>query len=77
MLAKHKIKDKLNIYYDEEGDFLEITIDPKKGYMKNIGKGIFHRVDKKTGKVLGIAIFSFRKRTEKEKEIKIPLPISI
>ncbi len=67
----------MQIYYDEEGDFLEITIDPKKGYMKNMGKGIFHRVDKKTGEVFGIAIFSFRKRAGKDKEIKIPLPIKV
>ncbi len=40
--------------------------------MKSVGKGIFHRVDEKTGKVIGIAVFSFRKRAEKHKDIKIP-----
>ena len=72
------MKKSMDIYYDEEGDFLEIVIgSPKKGFMKNVGRGIFHRVDEKTGKVLGIAIFSFRKRAEKHKEIKIPLPIEM
>lgn len=45
--------------------------------MKNAGRGIFHRVDEKTGKVIGIAIFSFRKRAEKQEDMQIPLPIEI
>ena len=57
----------MNIYYDEEGDFLEMGIDNSgEGYFKDIGEGVSERIDKKTGKVVGIAIMSFKKRTEKK-----------
>ena len=68
----------MNIYYDEEGDFLEIQVgNPKKGHFKNLGKGIFERVDEKTGDVIGIAIHGFRKKTSKLKDLKITLPLKI
>jgi len=60
------MKKNMEMYYDKEGDFLEIVLgSQRKGRMKNVGKGIFHRIDEKTGKVVGVAIFSFRKRVEK------------
>lgn len=72
------MKGKLNLYYDEEGDFLEINIGSyTEGHFKNLGKGIFERIDKKSNKVTGIAIMGFRKRTEKLKEAKISLPMEI
>lgn len=38
----------LNLYYDEEGDFLELNIgDYTEGYFKNLGDGVFERIDKK------------------------------
>lgn len=72
------MKGKLNLYYDEEGDFLEINMgEYTKGHFKNLGDGVFERIDKKTGKVTGIAILSFRKRTEGLKELKLTLPIEL
>ncbi len=72
------MKGKLNLYYDEEGDFLEINIgDYAEGYFKNLGDGIFERVDKTTEKVTGLAIMSFRKRTEGLKELQLNLPMGI
>ena len=72
------MKGKMNIYYDEEGDFLEIGIDNSgEGYFKDIGEGVSERIDKKTGKVVGIAIMSFRKRTEKRETLEIPLPVKL
>lgn len=72
------MKGKLNIYYDSEGDFLEISIGkPKEGSFKNLGGGIFKRVDKKTKKISGIAIMGFRKRIEKSSDIKVSLPLNI
>ena len=45
------MKDKLNLYYDEEGDFLEFNIGKyTEGYFENTGKGIFRRIDNKTAK---------------------------
>ena len=65
----------MNIYYDAEGDFLEITSgDISNCYFKNLGKGIFEIVDKNNGEIKGFAIFSFKKRTENLDEIKLSLP---
>ena len=36
------MKGKLNLYYDEEGDFLELHIgEYTEGYFRNLGKGVF------------------------------------
>ncbi len=68
----------MNIYYDEEGDFLEINIgEYTEGYFRDIGEGISERIDEKTGRVTGIAILDFKKRTENLKELKISLPVKI
>ena len=72
------MSNELNLYYDEEGDFLELNIgDYTEGYFKNLDNGIFERIDKKTNKVTGIAIHGFRKRTQGLKDIKLTLPIKI
>ncbi len=73
------MKGKMNLYYDEEGDYLEIGIDNKKKncIFKNLGKGIFEKRDEKTGEIIGIAIMGFKKRTEKLKPIKLELPFEI
>ena len=55
------MKGQLQIYYDEEGDFLEINIGSyTKGYFKDVGDGVAERIDEKTGKITGIAILSFK-----------------
>ena len=72
------MSNELNLYYDEEGDFLELNIgDYTKGHFKNLGGGIFERIDKKTNKVTGIAIHGFRKRTQGLKDVKVSLPVKI
>ena len=72
------MKGKLNLYYDEEGDFLEIQIGGyTEGSFKNLGDGIFERLDKKTKKVTGIAVMGFRKRTESLGDVKVSLPVEI
>ena len=72
------MKNKLNIYYDEEGDFLEFRIGkPTSSTYNNIGNDIFQRVDDKTGKVKGFAIFNFKKRSEKIKNIDVSLPVEL
>ena len=54
----------MNIYYDNEGDFLEVTSgDISNCYFDNLGKGLFEIVDKETKEVKGMAIFSFKTRT--------------
>ncbi len=72
------MKGELQLYYDEEGDFLEIQIGGyTEGSFKNLGDGIFERLDKKTKKVTGIAVMGFRKRTESLGDVKVSLPVEI
>ena len=72
------MKNKLNIYYDEESDFLELRIGkPTPSTYNNIGKDIFQRIDDKTGKVKGFVIFNFKKRTEKLKNLDVSLPVEL
>lgn len=72
------MKSQLHLYYDEEGDFLEFQVgDYAEGYFKNLGDGIFERVDKQTNRVTGIAIHGFKKRTQGLKEVKLSLPVKM
>ena len=72
------MSNKLNLYYDEKGDFSELNMgEYTEGHFKNLGNGIFGRVDKKTNKVTGIAIPGFRKRTQGLKDVKVSLPVKI
>ena len=42
------MKNKLNIYYDEEGDFLEFRIGkPTPSVYNDIGNDIFQRIDER------------------------------
>ncbi|MBI2109691.1 hypothetical protein HYT58_00770 [Candidatus Woesearchaeota archaeon] len=69
------MKEKVHIYYDEEGDLFELQLGkPRKGYFRDIGRGISERIDEKTGKVIGIMIIGFRKRMSKLKEIELSFP---
>lgn len=69
------MENMMNIYYDEEGDFLEITnSDISNCYFDNIGTGIFEIKDKTTKETKGIAIFNFKTRTRNLEEIKLSLP---
>jgi len=70
--------ENLNIYYDEEGDFLEITNgDISNCYFDNFGNGIFQIIDKETKEVKGIAIHSFKARSKEVDDIRINLPFKI
>ncbi len=72
------MKGQLHLYYDEEGDFLEFNIgNYTEGYFKNLGGGVFERIDKKTNQVTGIAIHGFKKRTEGLKEVDVALPVDM
>ena len=73
------MEKKLNIWFDKEGDFLELTIGkPVKGFFREIGNDMLERIDAKTGKVIGFSILNFSKRFDKLKEIKrFQLPLEI
>ena len=71
------MKNDLKIYYDEEGDLLEIIIGkPVSSYYVEINEGIFERRDKKSQKISGFSIFNFRRRARDKNGVIIPLPIS-
>ena len=65
----------MTLYYDEEGDFLEITFgDISNCFFENGGNGIFKITDKTTGEIKGIAIHNFKARSKNLDEIKFQLP---
>lgn len=74
-----------DIYYDQEGDFLEITFGepPAKEYADEIEEGVFITKNEETNELYGIGILSFKKRVEILKKIlnrfniKLPLEISV
>ena len=68
----------LHLYYDEEGDFLELQVGkPRRGYFRELREGVFERVDEHTKEVIGVAIVGFRERTKDEKGVDFPLPIKL
>ena len=64
--------EKLRVWFDQEGDLLEVGFMKKKGIMRNMGDDIFLRLDQK-GNVLGFAVLNATKRFEKIKEIELPV----
>jgi hypothetical protein len=66
---------RMKIWYDEEGDFLEIGFGERKGFFKDIGNDIWERIE--NGTIKGVAVLNFRKRTSKENAIDLPIDISL
>jgi uncharacterized protein YuzE len=60
-----------SIYYDQEGDFLEITFGepPELEYSNEIEEGVFITRDESTNEVYSIGILSFKKRVQILKRI--------
>ncbi|MBI4450857.1 hypothetical protein HY642_02695 [Candidatus Woesearchaeota archaeon] len=72
------MKGKLHVYYDEEGDFLELHVGPiKEGSFRNLGNGLFERVDSKTKQITGVAIHGFKKRLKEQEGIQLPMEVEI
>ncbi len=71
-------KKTFQIWYDREGDFLEIrTSIGERGVFESIGNDCFQRIEEKSGDVVGLAIFNFSKQFSDQKAINIPAEISI
>ena len=47
----------MRIWYDREGDFLEITFQESKGYLREVADDIFERVDE-AGNLLGYSVLN-------------------
>ena len=72
------MKGKMNIYYDEEGDYLEIFIENGNSrYGEDIGEDITLFKNEKTNEIIGIGILNFKKRTKSLNDIKLNLPFEI
>ena len=72
------MKGKMNIYYDEEGDYLEIFIEGQSPtYGEEIGDDITLLTSEKTGEVVGISILNFKQRTKSLQDIKLNLPFQV
>ena len=68
----------MRVYYDEEGDFLEISAGkPARCYASEVEPGVFLRKDEKTEEVKSIGILGFKKRSKPLKEIELDLPIRV
>jgi uncharacterized protein YuzE len=62
----------MRIWYDQEGDYLEITFREQKGYLREISEDIYERVDT-AGNLLGYALFNVT-RHERE-SLTVPLEV--
>ena len=68
----------MSIYYDEEGDYLEIFIEGSSPtYGEEMGNDITLLKSEKTGEVVGVGILNFKKRAKSLEEINIDLPFNI
>lgn len=77
----------IDIYYDESGDFLEVSfgLPPKTEYTEDLEEGIFVTKDRKTNEITNIGILGFKKKAKeaalkrvlKQLGMSMPLDISI
>ena len=68
----------MRIYYDEEGDYLEIFIgSPKPNYGEDLASGVTVFKDEETDEITGIGILNFRKKAKTLKDIELNLPFKI
>ena len=64
---------KMSIWYNEEGDYLEINLKKSKDtYFNEVQKDYAEIIDKKTNKIIGYAVFNFTKKRNKPLELEIP-----
>ena len=71
------MKGQLRIYYDEEGDFLEIRIgESRSNYGEERSDDITIFRDTETDEVVGIGILNFKRRTNLH-SLKVNLPVDV
>ena len=72
------MKGQMSIYYDEEGDYLEIFIaGASPTYGKDIGDDITLFKKEKTNEVVGIGVLNFKSRTKLLDDLKLNLPFEV
>ena len=62
----------VKVWFNKEGDVLEVTFEKRKGFMKDVGNDTWLRVDSK-GRVIGFLIIGATHIHKKTKEISLPI----
>lgn len=57
--------DSISVWFDEEGGFLEVLSEQKEGFFKDLGNGVFERVDEE-GNTIGFAVLNVKEGKERE-----------
>jgi len=73
------MKEAIDIYYDEEGDYLEVSFGapPKKEYTEQLDSEVMITKDEDTGEIKSIGITAFKKRANILKEVLKKLNLSM
>ena len=72
------MKGKMSIYYDDEGDYLEISIENSSPtYGEEIGDDITLFKKEENDEVVGIGVLNFKKRAKSLHDIKLNLPFDV
>ena len=72
------MKGRMNIYYDEEGDYLEIFIEGNSPtYGEEIGDDVTLFKTEANDEIVGVGILNFKKRSKSLQDIKLNLPFEI
>ena len=70
-------QNKLSIWYDKEGDYLEVNMKKcKETYFHEIKKDYAEIIEIKTQKIVGYAFFNFMKRKNKAVQLTLPQEFS-
>ena len=80
-----KNHEAIDVYYDELGDFLEISfgVPPKKEYTEDLEEGVFVTKDEKTNEIKSLGILNFKKRAKEAvlkrvlKQLGMTMPLDI
>jgi hypothetical protein len=60
----------LSVWYDEEGDYLELTRDEETGVFVDLGDGVFERVTE-DGETIGFAVLNVSSRKGRERPFDV------
>jgi len=72
------MKNKIRIYYDEEGDYFTLfSGEPKPNYGEDIASGVTVFKDEETEEIIGIGILNFRTKTRNLRELELKLPFRV
>ncbi|MAG01957.1 hypothetical protein CMI42_01355 [Candidatus Pacearchaeota archaeon] len=72
------MKGKLSIYYDEEGDYIEIFVKTKRpNYGEDIASGVTIFKDEETDEAIGVGILNFKKKMNDINQMELDLPFEI